>query len=77
MEGINGDVFRIDSEALEQGIGLYGKINEDIHGGEINVLFEDMGLIVACKDMEGPCEILTNYGKDYDWDGSRRGALKN
>ena len=58
-EGINGGVFRIDAEALEQGIGMYGKINEDIHGGEVNVRFEDMGLIISSKDMEGTCEILT------------------
>ena len=75
VEGIDGGVFRIDAEALEHGIGIYGKINEDIHGGEINVIFEDMGLIISTKDMEGPCEILTEYGKDYDWDGVKWGSF--
>ncbi len=75
VEGMKGGVFRIDAEKLEQGIGIFGKINKNIHGGEVNVLLEDMGLIIICKDIEGPCEILTEYGKDYDWDGVKWGSF--
>ncbi len=55
VEGMNGGLFRIDGEEFHERRGLFGKINEDIHKGEVNVLLEDMGLIISCKDMIGPC----------------------
>ena len=58
----------MDSEGAEDGFRLFGMMNEDIHEGEVNAHLEEMGLIKAVSNMIGPCEILTNYGEEYDWD---------
>jgi hypothetical protein len=64
----DGEKFRVDSEGAEDGFRLFGMMNEDIHEGKVNAHLEEMGLIKAVSNMIGPCEILTNYGEEYDWD---------
>ena len=64
----DGQKFRVDTEGGEDGARVYGMINEDIHDGETNAYLEDFGIIRAIQNMIGPCEILTDYGDEYDWD---------
>ena len=64
----DGEMFRVDTEGAEDGARLFGMINEDIHGGEVNAHFEEMGLIRMTENVIGPKEILTDYGDEYDWD---------
>jgi hypothetical protein len=54
---------------------IYGKINEDIHGEEVNTIFVDGGLIIVTKELVGPCELLTRYGPEYDWDHIKWGSF--
>ena len=67
-ENRNGESFRVDGKMKDGTISKFGMINEDIPGGEVNVFLEDMGLILVTKDLIGPCELLTTYGDEYDWD---------
>ena len=76
VETKDGDTFRIDAKMGNGNISKFGKMNEDIHGGEVNAFLEDMGLILVIKDVVGPCELLTTYGNEYDWDGLKWGAFK-
>ncbi len=75
MDNVSGGQFRVDAKNTMGDITIYGKINEDIHEGNVNVNLEDMGLILVTKDLEGPCELLTDYGKDYDWDHVKWGSF--
>jgi hypothetical protein len=68
LEYEEGGQFRVDTEGAEDGLRIFGMMNEDIHGGEVNAHLEEMGLIRAVQNMVGPCEILTEYGDEYDWD---------
>ena len=43
-------------------------MNEDIHGGDSNIMLWDNGFIVASKELVGPDELVTDYGDEYDWD---------
>ena len=68
LEYEDGGKFRVDTEGGVEGFRIFGMINEDIHGGEVNAHFEGMGLIKVIQNIVGPCEILTDYGDEYDWD---------
>jgi len=75
MDNGKGREFRVDAKDEMGKVTLYGKINEDIHEGISNANLEDMGLILVTKDLEGPCELLTEYGKEYDWDHVKWGSF--
>ena len=60
--------FRVDSEGTDDGFRIFGMMNEDIHMGEVDAHLKEMGMIQAAQNMVGPCEILTEYGDEYDWD---------
>ncbi len=53
VETRNGETFRIDGRMRDGTISKFGKINEDIHGGKVNVFLEDMGIILVTKDLIG------------------------
>ena len=58
-------------------IGVYGMMNEDIHEYKVNAHFEGMGIIRAVQNLIGPCEILTDYGDEYDWDEVKEVVYKS
>ena len=59
---------------------MFGRINEDIHRGIINVEIDVSGIIYTTEKIGRRTEVLTTYGELYNWDhviviGLRR--LKN
>ena len=66
---VEGDATKwVDGDPDYGDISMFGRINEDIHGGNINVEIDVSGIIYTTERIEGKTEIVTTYGERYNWD---------
>ena len=56
-------------------ISMFGRINEDIHGGEYNCELGADGVMRILYDLRPGTELLTRYGLKYNWDSIKSTAL--
>ena len=47
---------------------IFGMMNQDIHDNKVDVMINDMGIITTERFLVGRCEIMAEYGDQYDWD---------
>jgi len=74
MRQNGGRKIRVDGTYDGSKRTIFGMLNEDIHGGRWNVLIGEMGVMIAREDIAEGDELLTCYGKGYDWDDIKEGA---
>ena len=66
---VEGDATRwVDGDPDYGDISMFGRINEDIHGGNINMEIDVSGIIYTTEKIGGKTELLTTYGERYNWD---------
>ena len=66
---VEGDATRwVDGDPDYGDISMFGRINEDIHGGKINAEIDVSGIIYTTERIGGKTELLTTYGESYNWD---------
>ena len=66
---VEGDATRwVDGDPDHGDISMFGRINEDIHGGNINMEIDVSGIIYTTEKIGGKTELLTTYGERYNWD---------
>ena len=66
---VEGDATRwVDGDPDHGDISMFGRMNEDIHGGNINMEIDVSGIIYTTEKIGGKTELLTTYGESYNWD---------
>ena len=64
---LGDDIKWIDGDPDLGDIAMFGRINEDIHGGVINVEIDVSGIIYTVEEIGKKTEVLTTYGDNYNW----------
>ena len=62
------DIKWIDGDPEQGDVAMFGRINEDIHNGIINVEIDVSGKIYTTEKIGRRTEVLTTYGESYNWD---------
>ena len=65
----------VDACLDDGSVTMFGRMNEDIHGGEYNCELGYNGVIMTLRDIRPGEELLTRYGALYNWDSLKNRAL--